>query len=224
LKHCIPVGYRQDYVPGLSQEAAALISERDSLRNIDPHDPHENKRNVWREKVKNAGQRAEPAKLWDLLRRLSGKRTFVPRNQPISFMSALNSDPKVIAEKFNRQFVPPPRSNPRAKNTHRNFHRDHVLDHEYFRFTAKLTEDAIKQASSFMATRPDKLTALHLKHLGPAGLAYLISIYNLSVKQATVPVIWKTALVLPVLKPRKPPGSYPPILLSSYPPILPYCY
>jgi hypothetical protein len=149
---------------------------------------------------------------------LSGKRTFVPRNQPIAFGSTSHSDPKVIAEKFNSQFVLPLWSNPHARKTHRNILRDHVLDHDYSPFTAKLTEDAIRQASSSTATGPDKLTTLHLKHIGPAGLAYLTCIFNLSVKEATVPAIWKTVLVLPVLKPGKLPGlgtSYRPIYLLS---------
>jgi hypothetical protein len=38
-KHAIPASYRQDFVPGMTQEAAELIHERDELRSADPRDP-----------------------------------------------------------------------------------------------------------------------------------------------------------------------------------------
>jgi hypothetical protein len=116
--HCIPAGYRQDYVPGLSQEATVLIRERDVLRSSDPLDPAikimnqeinkiiiGNKRKAWRDKVEAAGQHAEPTKFWGLLRGLAGKRTHVPRNQPITFGSTTCSEPKMISEKFICQYL-----------------------------------------------------------------------------------------------------------------------
>jgi hypothetical protein len=49
-------------------------------------------------------------------------------------------------------------------------------------------------------------------------MSYLTDLYNLSVKEAVIPDIWKTALVLPVPKPGKPADqgtSYRPIFLLS---------
>jgi hypothetical protein len=69
-----------------------------------------------------------------------------------------------------------------------------------------------------MATGPDGLTSLHLKKLRPSGIAYLAGLFNLSVRDAVVSAIWKKALVLPVLKPGKPPdlsSFYRPISLIS---------
>jgi hypothetical protein len=91
------------------------------------------------------------------------------------------------------------------------------LDHGFTPFTSALTADAIKESKGSMATGPDGLTAVYLiKHLGPAGKAYSTQIFNLSVRDAVVPSIWKTAVVLPILKPGKPAGvgsSYRPISL-----------
>jgi hypothetical protein len=67
-----------------------------------------------------------------------------------------------------------------------------------------MSEEAIRKSSCSTATGPDGLTTLHLKHLGPAGIGYLTDPFNLSVKDAVVPAIWKLALVLPILKPGKP--------------------
>jgi hypothetical protein len=38
-KHHISAGYRQDFTPGLSCDAAELIEERDNIRATDPEDP-----------------------------------------------------------------------------------------------------------------------------------------------------------------------------------------
>jgi hypothetical protein len=73
----------------------------------------------------------------------------------------------------------------------RHLHYNHPIDHMFTPFLPAQTEEATMQSSSSMATGPDDLTALHLKHLGP-------------VRDAVIPAIWKTALVLPVPKPGKP--------------------
>jgi hypothetical protein len=112
-KHSISAGYRREYTPGISREAADLIAQRDNLRAADPADPGiellihdiscivaENKRNIWRDKVKAAGSRPDPTKCWSLLRGLSGKKTFVPPNQPIAFNNVSNSNSSKIAEQF----------------------------------------------------------------------------------------------------------------------------
>jgi hypothetical protein len=96
--HCIPAGFRRSCIPGTSCEAASLINHRDAVRANDPLDPSltdlnsdisrviaENRQQIWRDKVAEAGQRAEPRKFWSLLRGLSGKRMFVPP-QPTHFI------------------------------------------------------------------------------------------------------------------------------------------
>ena len=52
--------------------------------------------------------------------------------------------------------------------------------------------------------------------MGPLALDYFTSLFNISVSSADIPSIWKSALVLPVLKPGKDPiegPSYRPISL-----------
>jgi hypothetical protein len=185
-KHAIPAGYRRDCTPGISREAADLIVERDNLRAPDPVDPNigllnhdisciiaENRQNLWRDKVHSAGSRPDPSKCWSLLRGLSGKKTFVSPNQPISFRSSSFSNPNLISEQFIRQYVPRPKSDPQTRHVLRQLHRAHPLDNNFSPFTLALTEEAILRSSNSTATGPDGLTALHLKHLGPAGLVTL---------------------------------------------------
>jgi hypothetical protein len=116
-KHSIPAGYRCDFTPGISREAAELIKERDNIRAADLEDEtlgelnininriiNENKRAIWRDRVQASGSRPDTTKLWSLLRGLLGKRTHIPPNQPISFDSVTHLNPAKIADCFIKQY------------------------------------------------------------------------------------------------------------------------
>jgi hypothetical protein len=168
--------------------------------------------------VHSSRSRLDPSKCWSLLRSLSGKKKFVPPNQPINFGSETLSKLKEIAEKFIRQFIPKPKSSPRSRLILRHLHKDHPIDHEYVPFTAAMTTDALAKFSNSTATGPDGLTLLHLKNLGQSGVKYLTEVFNLSVRDVVVPAIWKTTLIIPVPKPGKSADqglSYRPIFLLS---------
>ena len=93
---------------------------------------------------------------------------------------------------------------------------DNPLDCSYSPFSESDVIDTIKACKNSTAAGPNGLTPLHLKHLGPLGIRYQTRLYNLSVKAADIPSIWKSAHVLPVAKPNKPsdPGkSFRPISL-----------
>jgi hypothetical protein len=136
---------------------------------------------------------------------LSRKRLFVPPNQPIWFSKSIHTKASVISEQLNRQYIPPFCSDPLTRRIRRNLYKSHPLSHDFTPFTAANTDEAIRNFKSSTTTGPDGLTSLHLKKLGPAAISYLTSLFNLSARDAVVPQIWKKALVLPVLKPCKPP-------------------
>jgi hypothetical protein len=108
----------------VSGEIMDKIEKRDKIRSVDPHNPEitqlnndiaaditENKRRIWRQTVDSIDRGSDPKKLWRVVRSLNGKRKFLLPNQPISFGSSTFSDRKAIANKFIRQYTPPPRSN-----------------------------------------------------------------------------------------------------------------
>ena len=79
-----------------------------------------------------------------------------------------------------------------------------------------MTLQAIKACSNSVATGPDGLTMLHIKHLGPRGLQYLTHLFTLSLRSADIPAIWKQAAIIPIPKAGKPADlgtSYRPISL-----------
>ena len=84
------------------------------------------------------------------------------------------------------------------------------------KFTASETEEAIKKSKPSKSLGPDNISTLHLKHLGPKGIEYLTSIFNLSMSTSQIPAIWKTSTIIPLLKPKKPSdesSSYRPVSL-----------
>ena len=93
-------------------------------------------------------------------------------------------------------------------------------------FTSDQVTSAIKSCRSSRAYGPDTLSIFHLKNLGPLATGHLTTLYNDSLKSCCLPSIWKTSLVIPILKPGKDSSqgtSYRPIMLprfskrSSYP-------
>jgi hypothetical protein len=57
-----------------------------------------------------------------------------------------------------------------------------------------------------------------LKQLGPHAISFLTKIFNLCMKDSIIPSIWKTAKIIPLLKPGKPSDlgpSYRPVSLLS---------
>jgi hypothetical protein len=80
----------------------------------------------------------------------------------------------------------------------------HVLIKDFSPFSVANVEHAIRASKNSTAVGPDGLTALHLKYLGPGALSYLTELFNLSINYANLPVVWKQAIIIPVLKPGKP--------------------
>ena len=95
-------------------------------------------------------------------------------------------------------------------------HRKHPLNLDLSPFTPELLIFHLKKSGNSTATGPDGMTIRHLKHLGPLGLNYLCTLFNLSLSHANLPAIWKRANIIVLPKPGKPKDSgtsYRPISL-----------
>jgi len=66
---------------------------------------------------------------------------------------------------------------------------------------------SIKQAKASKSFGPDNISTLHLKHLGPAGIDYLTSMYNLSLASSEIPSLRKMCKILPSLEAGKDPSD-----------------
>ena len=82
--------------------------------------------------------------------------------------------------------------------------------------TPDQTKEAFRISKPSKALGPNKISTLHLKHLGPKGISYLTEIFNISLKTRTIPAIWKSSVIIPLLKSKKPSedsSSYRPVSL-----------
>ena len=230
-KHHIPAGFRSDHLPNKSREVSELENRYDDLRQHDSNDPElgnlaneikmardKSSREKWCGFVESLDRRSNPKRYWQVLRNLSGKRTFTPPNQPIKFKGRIYTKHGAIAKRFNTQYTNI-RRHSSCKSTRviqRKLHNIHKLNDNFRPFTSEDTADAIKSSKNSTALGPDDLSTVHFKHMGPLAVAFLTELFNLSVAKANLPSIWKRAIVLPVLKPGKTADegvSYRPISL-----------
>ena len=219
-KHHIPAGYRRDFSPTKNREAESLEERYDNLRQLNPQDPaledlgreikrirNEFARDKWRSFIDSLDRRTNPKRFWNVLKGLSGAKKHQPPNQPIRFNGKFYTKPSSISNRFNFQYtnLKTHKSSKKSRTVKRNLKSTHPLDPNFTPFTPVDVADAIKRAKNSTAVGPDGISILHLKHMGPNALDYLTSLFNISVSAADIPSIWKSALILPVLKPGKDP-------------------
>ena len=74
------------------------------------------------------------------------------------------------------------------------------------------------QSKNNKSQGPDKLNIRHLKHMGPLGLAFLMSLFKTALNKNIIPRAWKLANMVPMPKPNKDTDkgtSYRPLSLLS---------
>ena len=227
-KQTIPAGRIKHIFPNVPSATATKMKERDALRQADPSSPqiielnkqiheeiNDHKRDKWRCTVEDLNRKTDSSKLFKLIKHLNGGPK-ANSNQAIKFQGKYHSNPKHIANHFNKQYTSVVRHISSKSNRHvtRNLKKNSLKDPPTF--TAEKTKEAIKKAKASKAQGPDELATVHLKHIGPKGLQFLTDLFNLSVATSTIPAIWKSSIVVPLLKPQKPAddsGSYRPVSL-----------
>ena len=99
-----PKGNVPEYVPDLTDEAKELIKARNDLRSRDPADPRvrnlnnevaatvaASKRTAWANAMMECSHKRQNFKFWKYVSALSGKKTSVKSNQPITFNNRSSS-------------------------------------------------------------------------------------------------------------------------------------
>jgi hypothetical protein len=213
-KH-IPAGRIPQVYNALPTETARLIDERDALRTNDPVNnriPELNREinnnikdyrlNKWNDHLSTCDPGSK--KLWNTIKSLSDQ-PIQPDNQSISFNNKSTIDAKEMATKFNQQYTPTIDKKPEQayRNLLRNMKKNPTSDPKIV-FSPAQVQEAINKSKSSKAIGPDDISPIMLKNLGPHGIRFLTSIYNKSINETTIPDIWKTAKIIPLLKPGKP--------------------
>ena len=213
----IPAGRIKETFPEVPTATAEKIRRRDTLRKTDPISPQlavlnseidkeirKHREDKWREKVGELDRRQNSSKLFKLIKALNGGNPRASNNQAIRFKGKYLSNPSSISNAFNKQFssVTNHKSSKSARTTTKILKKKSLENATTF--TPEQTKAAIKKSKPSKALGPDKISTLHLKHLGPHGIEYLTKIFNLSITTSTIPAIWKSSIVVPLLKPNKP--------------------
>ena len=173
-------------------------------------------------KYLNIVNRNTPAtQLWRVIKSLSGTPRS-PRKIIISLNDTIISEPNELVVNFGRFF-----SSVSSNNNYSEVFLTHKVEEEFTPivfppsngknynkdFTLKELKTALRSCTD---TSPgeDDIPYIMIKKLPKEQLNHLLAYYNYIWKNSLFPDEWRTAIVLPFLKPNKPPGS-----LSSYRPI-----
>ena len=135
-------------------------------------------------------QKTYVTKLWITIKGIDGSG--------ISFSSS-----KQLATKFNHHF------NTSKLGRHTSSSETRLVTRETKRkslemaqtFTTDIVRRAIKSCGNSNAFNPNKLSIFHLKNLGPSVIEYITALFNFSVTTCQIPVVWKSSLIIPIMKP-----------------------
>jgi hypothetical protein len=230
-KHYIPKGKIRDNKILLPENIRTKISERNTIRQTNPHDTRlkplndeidkliqDHKTNIWNEKLEGNWDHKQNTKiLWNTINNLSNKKSKQEPNRTIKFDNKICVSTEQIATAFNKQFVNSTKYS--TNKTNRIIDRNtQKIEPTQILITTEQVTKALKSAKNNNSTGPDNINIKHLKHLGPIAIEYLRQLLTKALNSNTIPHIWKLAKIVPILKPNKDPGigsSYRPISLLS---------
>ena len=187
------------------------------------------KRKSWRTYVSNLNYKTPTKKVWDMVRKISGKSksaTYQHLNYNFNNANETASTKQDIADTLASQFCSNSSTShyseefqkykKQQEKTKLNFKSS---NNEKYNTPFNLDElkDVISKAHD-TATGPDEVHYQMLKHLPPKSLQALLDIFNDMWKTGTFPESLELATVIPIPKPGKDhaePNSYRPIALTS---------
>ena len=185
------------------------------------------KRKSWRSYVSKINHKTPIKKVWDMIRKISGKTkspSYTHLNHPVAETKSTSKFD--IAETLGETFL----NNSSSRNYSEKFQKvKNEQEKIKLNFKSTNTEEynnlfnfdelleAINQSHD-SATGPDEIHYQMLKHLPESSLQALLSIFNNIMTSGDFPEDWRLATVIPIPKPGKDPAeptNYRPIALTS---------
>ena len=185
------------------------------------------KRKSWRSYVSKINHKTPIKKVWDMIRKISGKTkspSYTHLNHPVAETKSTSKFD--IAETLGETFL----NNSSSRNYSEKFQKvKNEQEKIKLNFKSTNTEEynnlfnfdelleAINQSHD-SATGPDEIHYQMLKHLPESSLQALLSIFNNIWTSGVFPEDWRLATVIPIPKPGKDPAeptNYRPIALTS---------
>ena len=231
-KKFIPRGNINKKTKPIPQHILSKIHDRNQLRSTAPNHPQipilnqeinkslsEHKQQIWKNHIESTwDHKNNQTTYWKTIKSLNNKLPITnDPNRSINFNNSTANTNKEIANSFNKYFTNP--TNYQSDRTKRTTLRAlHNLETTPLIFSTPQTLKAISKSKPSKALGPDHLAPIHLKHLSYYTIDRITKLYNNIINHNIIPNSWKTAKVIPVLKPNKDPNqhtSYRPIALLS---------
>lgn len=114
-----------------------------------------------------------------------------------------NGDIPFLANQVNDFLVSVSSNLPRLSKNHGIFHLEEPLP-AAFSITVAETQDALSKVKANKATGPDLIPAWILRDFSHVLAAPLAAIFNSSLREGTLPALWKTATIVPLPKKHPP--------------------
>ena len=213
----IPSGCIRQVRPFFPSDAPNVNDERDPLQKTSPGHPrivilNENmtqkvndyRRNAWQDHLADVNLKSGVSRLWKTIKNLNSQQK-PPANQPIQFNTDHIWNERECSNRFNAQYIPKPTTNSRrTKNIRRSNRKSTNKIQEAPLFSTEEVNTETMKTKASKDLGPGKIASIHLKHLGPSGLRYVTHLINLSYRSFSIPALWETTRIIPLLKPNKP--------------------
>ena len=160
----------------------------------------EHRREKWTEHLEKCDLRNGVKRLWNTIKTLSGivKKT---GSEAITFEKPVY-DPKEISNKFNQQYTPPIRKS-RAGNSSDAPELEDQLHGTRYDYHNGGRESTSKH-KTFQGPRSGWTITADAETPGIEAPSYIAGMFQTSLNKGVIPSIWKTARIIPLLKPGKP--------------------
>ena len=185
------------------------------------------KEQCWHDLLADTMTEADDAKIWRVIKSLNGSPDGNAPNEAMVVNGKTFTSDQSKATKFAQHYANVSRHsftkedrnvNRSAKKCLDNHHPQDDIDPPCPAFTMTELKRAITKMKRKGAEGPDQIPPSFLKELGPSALTELLGIFQKSFDSGFCPQIWRSAIILPLLKSGKPPSaleSYRPISLTS---------
>ena len=183
------------------------------------------KKTSWQNYVNRLNSSSKSKKVWDMIRKISGKNKSSPINhlsknhvkatnkKDIADLLAKTFSTNSSSDNYNEQFQ---NIKKKAEKTKLNFKSNNLEDYNQPFSLSELTDSIMKSHDT--AVGPDEIHYQFLKHLPSISLEFLLQVFNEVWVSGRFPTSWKEATIIPIPKPGKDntdPSNYRPIALTS---------
>ncbi|XP_071476748.1 uncharacterized protein [Diadema antillarum] len=217
----IPRGCRTEYVPGLSQDSAALYASYREKFETDPFSAETiaageelsaaisaDRRKSWQDLIESVDMTHHSKKAWSTLKRIN--------KDPKRAATLHTTQP--TADQVAHQLLLNGKTGTREKR-HKSAEYPEANEELCRPFTMGELDAAICTAKAGKAAGLDDIMTEQIKNLGLASKHWLLSMYNNCMERCHIPKIWRRARVIALLKPGKDAAaakSYRPISLLCH--------